>query len=177
MRRKEFLQQHTVGEHTYGVPEVFSWGEKATLTIGKFCSISYGVQIFLGGEHRVDWISTYPFSEFFNEGRVIPGHPHTKGNVKIGNDVWLASGSKILSGVTIGDGAVIGAGSVIAKDIPPYAVAVGNPGRVIKYRFEAEIIDHLLDIRWWDWPIEEVLKNLPLLMSGNVEMFLGKYRK
>jgi acetyltransferase-like isoleucine patch superfamily enzyme len=105
--------------------------------------------------HRVDWISTYPFPAFtdkFPEAKGIEQFVTTKGDVTIGNDVWIGQHVTILSGVTIGDGAVIGAHSVVGKSIPPYAIAVGNPARVIRYRFDEKTIEMLLKIQWWNWP-------------------------
>ncbi len=119
----------SVGDFTYGVPKIMSWDNKTHLTIGKFCSIADNVTILLGGEHCVQWVTTYPFNVFLNSKSHITGHPKTKGDIHIGNDVWLASGCKILSGVTIGDGAVIGANAVVASDVPPYAIMGGGPGK------------------------------------------------
>jgi len=102
---------YQAGDFTYGVPAVWRWGEPATLIIGKFCSLSTEIVIFLGGNHRPDFVTTYPFSSVANwpEAAMIEGHPATKGDVRIGNDVWIGMGAWIMSGVTIGDGAVIGA--------------------------------------------------------------------
>ena len=115
----------TIGAHTYGAPLVRWWGEPANLSIGRFCSIADDVQIFLGGNHRTDWVTTYPFPVFraWHEARGIAGHPATRGDVHIGHDVWLGSGSVILSGVTIGHGAVIGCRAVVSRDVPAGPVA------------------------------------------------------
>ena len=164
----------SIGEYTYGYVKVNYWGENYRLSIGKFCSIAEGVEIFLGGNHRVDWLSTYPFpsrTSYFPEAKNIKGHPSTKGNVVIGNDVWLGKDSMIMSGVTIGDGAVIGARSVITSDVEPYSIVAGNPGRFIRKRFNIEVVQDLLRIRWWDWPIEKIHENVPNLCSGNVAKF------
>ncbi|WP_344824120.1 CatB-related O-acetyltransferase [Rurimicrobium arvi] len=113
------------------------------------------MKIFLGGNHRVDWVSTYPFPAlpgFFPEAAEITGHPSTKGDVVIGNDVWIGYAAIILSGVTIGDGAVIGAGSVVSKNVGPYEIWAGNPAVCIKKRFPEEIIARLLTEKWWDKP-------------------------
>ena len=170
----------TIGAFTYGNPRVHWWGEPVRLQIGKFCSIGENVEIYLGGNHRVDWITTYPFSQTaqkplewpdsaWPEAARIKGHPATKGDVVIGNDVWVGTGARIFSGVRIGDGAVVGAHSIVAKDIPPYAIAVGNPAKVVKFRFPEATIEKLLQVQWWDWPIEKIRENVSLLCSENVE--------
>jgi acetyltransferase-like isoleucine patch superfamily enzyme len=168
--------QYEFGEGTYGNPEIQSWGEGATLRIGAYCSIAPGVKILLGGEHRTDWITTYPFSFLWPEGQGISGHPRTRGDVVIGNDVWLASDSLILSGVTIGDGAVIGARAVVTRNVPPYAFAAGVPAKVVGYRFDPETIEQLLQIRWWAWPRTKIAAELPLLCSGDVSGFIARHR-
>jgi acetyltransferase-like isoleucine patch superfamily enzyme len=167
--------RYEIGEYTYGKPNIVSWGKEATLKIGRYCSIAENVVIFLGSEHRTDWISTYPFPIFLEEGKSIKGHPSTKGDVIIGNDVWIGFNVIVISGVTIGDGAAIGAGSVVAKDVPAYAVVSGNPARVVRYRFNEEAIQKLLQIRWWDWPDEKVRENIHLICSDSVDMFIKKF--
>ena len=162
-----------VGRWTYGMPTVRSWGEGTNLTIGKFCAIADDVTVFLGGNHRTDWISTYPFSVLWPEvAGHIKGHPATRGDVVIGNDVWIGTGVFILSGVKIGDGAVLGAKSVVAKDVPPYAIVCGNPAKIIKYRFDKESIQKLLAIAWWNWPDEEIRTIVPMLLSKDIGTFL-----
>lgn len=167
--------RYRIGDHTYGKPRVISWGEGTSLTIGKYCSIGTNVIIFLGSEHRIDWVSTYPFPFLWAEAKSIPGHPSTKGDVVIGNDVWIGFGATILSGVTIGDGAAIGACSVVARDIPPYAIAAGNPAQVIRYRFDEETIQKLLQIKWWNWPDEKVRENIHLICSDSINTFIKKF--
>ncbi len=174
-RQQRFYREHSVGAYTYGVPAVFSWGEGSTLRIGKFCSIAMNVKIFLGGEHRTDWISTYPFPEQFRRVTPVPGHPFSRGDVLIGNDVWIGEGVTIMSGVTIGDGAVLGAEAVITRDVPPYAIVAGNPARLLRFRFDAAQIDRLLSVRWWDWPVEKVIDHAPLLMGDQLDDFLARY--
>jgi len=125
----------SVGRGTYGEPAVLSWGGPSTLRVGSFCSIAEGVVIFLGGgNHRHDWITTYPFSVFRESAKAIAGQMQTKGDVIIGNDVWIGASAVILSGVSIGDGAVIGAYAVVSKSVPAYTVAVGNPARPVRKR-------------------------------------------
>lgn len=167
-------EQFSVGEWTYGVPVIHRYDNETTLKIGKFCSIAAGVQIILGGNHHMDWVSTYAFyqeiDKFDNwkeERRYV-----LRGNVEIGNDVWIGRNALILSGAKIGDGAVIGAGAVVAGNIPPYSIAVGNPAKVIKYRFSPEQIGKLLLIRWWDWPDEKINESLPLICSPSVDEFI-----
>jgi len=171
----EPLDNIEFGSFTYGNPTLLSWGENTKLKIGKFCSIANNVTIFLGGEHRNDWVSTYPFNSLLKNYKHIQGHPKSKGNVTIGNDVWIGNEVVILSGVKIGDGAVIGACSLISKDVEPYSVVGGNPGQLIKYRFKKEIIDELLDIKWWDLELEEIAEIIPLLQSNNVSEIIKRY--
>jgi len=175
IRQQRFYRKHSVGAYSYGIPTVLQWGEGAQLHIGKFCSIAMNVQIFLGGEHRTDWISTYPFPERFGSITPVEGHPFSKGDVCIGNDVWIAEGVKIMSGVNIGDGAVLGAGAVVAHDVPPYAIVVGNPAKIVRYRFNDEDISKLLSICWWNWPIEKILTHVDSLMGDQLDDFLNQY--
>lgn len=160
-----------IGDYTYGCPKVMYWGENAELTIGKFCSIAEDVVIFLGGNHRMDWISTYPFpvSEDWCRDLDLQGHPASRGNIIIGNDVWIAHGATILSGLTIGDGAVIGARAVVTKDVDPYMIVAGNPAKNVRRRFDEDTVRQLLALKWWDWPYEKIRKYLPLLCSSNIE--------
>lgn len=167
--------RYQIGEHTYGKPRVISWGEGASLTMGKYCSIGTNVFIFLGSEHRVDWVSTYPFPFLWPEAKLILGHPTTKGDVVIGNDVWIAFGTTILSGVTIGDGAAIGACSVVTRDVPPYAIVAGNPARIIRVRFDEETVQKLLKIKWWSWPDDKVAENVHLICSDSIDALIKKF--
>ena len=173
---KDLLEErYSIGDHTYGKPRVISWAEGTSLRIGKYCSISTHVIIFLGSEHRTDWVSTYPFPFLWKEARSIKGHPFSKGDVTIGNDVTIGYNVTILSGVSIGDGAVIGTGSVVTKDIPPYAIAAGNPARVLRYRFDEETIRKLLQIKWWDWSDEKVKENVHLICSDSIDGFIREF--
>ncbi len=160
-----------IGDFTYGKPEILHWGEPTKLKIGKFCSIADGVKIFLGGNHRSDWITTYPFSALtteWPEAKDIIGHPASNGNVVIGNDVWIGNGAVILSGVKIGDGAIVGANAVIRKNVPPYSIFIGNPAIEIRKRFDKETIERLLNIKWWDWPIEKIRDNVASLCNTDL---------
>ena len=166
-----------VGAFTYGVPTMEIFTKNDRVSIGKFCSIAKNVIILSGGEHRSDWITTYPFNVFMGEYEYIEGHPMSKGEVHIGNDVWLGNGVKILSGVTIGDGAVVGADAVVTKDVPAYAIAVGNPAKVIKYRHDEETIKKLQEMQWWNWPYQDIYRVIPLLQSNNLPGLIEYYDK
>ncbi len=163
-----------VGEYSYGMPRILHWGEKSRVVIGRYCSIADDVKILLGGNHRLDWITTYPFSapqlnELWPEAKDITGHPATKGDVIIGNDVWIGHGATILSGVNIGNGAVIGSMAVVAKDVRPYAVVVGNPSKEIKRRFSDSDVEFLQNLQWWNWSEEKIRDNVSILCSLNIE--------
>ena len=164
-----------IGKYSYGMPQVHWEGNGAKLVIGKFCSIAGGVHIYLGGNHRTDWITTYPFGHVHQN--VFPGfdgkgHPSTKGDVIIGNDVWIADNVTIMSGVVIGDGAIIANNSHVVKDVEPYTMVGGNPAKLIRYRFSKEQIQRLLEIRWWDWSEERINAFAARLCSGDIEGFL-----
>lgn len=143
------------------------------LIIGKFCSLAKGIRFIMNGaNHRLDGLTTYPFNIMGNGWeKVIPRIEDLplKGDTIIGNDVWIGENVTILPGVHIGDGAIIGANSVVAKDIEPYAVAVGNPCHVVKKRFTEEKIQALLNLKWWDWGEEKIFNNLEALVKGNID--------
>jgi acetyltransferase-like isoleucine patch superfamily enzyme len=146
------------------------------LKIGRFCSLADGVTILLGGEHRVDWITTYPINILFGIKR-LPGLPHSKGDVIIGNDVWIGTDALILSGVEIGNGAVVASRSVVTKDVAPYSIVAGNPAKFIRFRFDKRIIDDLQKIAWWNWSSSEIEEAWPLLLSSDIGAFIAKYKK
>ena len=171
---REQYPQYEIGRGTYGAPEISSWNEGATFKIGSFCSIANGVQIFLGGEHRMDWVSTFPFNVLWDSARHIKGHPKTKGDVIIGNDVWIGTDAVIMSGVRIGDGAVVGARALVARDVEPYAIHAGNPARLVRKRFDETTIQQLLELAWWDFEDEEIKQFLPLLLSPDVQALIAE---
>lgn len=161
-----------IGDYTFGKPSI-QCGENGKVKIGKFCSIASGVTIYAGAEHRMDWVSQYSFNKFDISAQkdII----RSKGNVVIGNDVWIADGALILSGVTVGDGAVIGARAVVTKDVGPYEIVAGNPARHIRYRFREDQIQKLLDIRWWDWEIEKIEESFEVLLDNDIDQFIKRY--
>ena len=156
---------------------IISWSDQYHIHLGKYNSIGRDCNFFLHANHRVDWITTSsqlhgPVTPEIAEMHMEMGHPTCKGDIKIGNDVWIGATSTIMSGVTIGDGAVIGAGSTITKDIPPFAIVAGNPGRIVKYRFTKEQIEKLLQISWWDWEEFKIRENAMLMWSSNIDEFI-----
>ena len=174
-----------VGEYTYyddiDGPEQFQdhvthhypfLGDK--LIIGKFCAIARGIEFVMNGaNHRMNSVTTYPF-HVFGGGWAENTPPHLdqlprKGDIVVGNDVWIGRESVILPGVTIGDGAIVAAYSVVTRDVPPYTLAGGNPARPLKPRFDPELTQLLLAFRWWDLPPKELAATLPLLCEEDLE--------
>lgn len=167
--------QYQIGVGTYNVPKhfhVIDWHQGSTLKIGAYCSLAYDAKVILGGDHRIDWVTTHPFSLLWQEAAHIPGHPSTKGDVVIGNDVWVGFNATVLSGVTIGDGAVIGANATVVSDVPAYTIVGGNPAQAIRKRFDERTIARLLEVQWWNWSEEKIENMLPLLLSPDIEAFL-----
>ena len=146
------------------------------LIIGKFCAIVTNVKFIMNGaNHKLDGISTYPFP-IFGQGwetamNKLIGLP-SRGDTVIGNDVWIGYESVIMPGVSIGDGAIIAAKSVVVSDVPAYTVFGGNPARKIKQRFSDFEIETLLNIRWWDWEIEKITRNIPIIMEGDIQALM-----
>ncbi|WP_283205842.1 CatB-related O-acetyltransferase [Methylobacterium cerastii] len=167
---------YEVGDYTYGVPTVLWWGEDTALTIGRYCSIAAGVSIMLGGNHRTDWVTTFPFGVLDPAAAAHTGHPATNGDVRIGNDVWLGDSCRILSGVTVGDGACVATGALVTRDVPPYAIVGGVPARIIRLRFSPDQIAAMLEIRWWDWPEERIQALYPRMLSPDIDGFIAAAR-
>lgn len=170
---KKKYPSYQLGKGTYGMPIVHDDREGTTLRIGAYCSIAGGVQIFLGNQHRTDWVSSYPFPAFFKEAAHITDFGVSRGNVTIGSDVWLCANCTILSGVTIGHGAVIGTGSIVTKDVEPYSIVAGNPAKHVRWRFAEKTRLALLDTAWWDWQSAEIAEAIELLCSDNIDNFLA----
>lgn len=144
------------------------------LVIGKFCSIACGAKfLFNSANHTLDSLSTYPFPIFFEEWNLnvkdITKAWDNKGDIVIGNDVWIGYEAVILAGVTIGDGAVIGTRAVVTKDVPPYTIVGGIPAKPIKKRFSQENINTLLKLKWWDWSKEKISQHISDIQSGNIK--------
>ncbi len=169
---------YKIGRNSFAAEDItIEWKNKhpdITLEIGNFCSIARGLNIILGANHRMDWVSMSPINFLFNICPEI-NELSSKGNVIIGNDVWIGTEVTILSGVTIGDGSVIGARSVVTKSVPPYTIVAGNPAKTIRKRFSDDIINKLLKIKWWNWDDEKIKQNAKLLLSPNMDEFIKKY--
>lgn len=155
-----------VGKYTYGYQKLTNGNIKS---IGAFCSIADGV-IVVPNDHRIDWITTSPIAtlpefSFVKKNYMDELCPAEKRQVIIGNDVWIGANAIIFEGVNIGNGAVIAAGSIVRKDVPPYAV-IGGVDRIIKYRFDEETINKLLNMKWWEWEDEKIKENIDSFRSG-----------
>lgn len=148
------------------------------LIIGKFCSIACGAKfIFNSANHTLSSISTYPFPIFFEEWGLnikdVAAAWDNKGDIIIGNDVWIGYEAVIMAGVTVGDGAIIGTRAVVTKDVPPYTIVGGVPAKPIRKRFDNDTLDELLKIRWWDWPEEKIARNIQAIQSGCLKQLQG----
>ncbi|MCR1953674.1 CatB-related O-acetyltransferase [Clostridioides mangenotii] len=183
-----------IGEYTYyddsADPTVFEknnvlfnypeFGDK--LVIGKFCSIASGTKFIMGSaNHRISSVTAYPFNIFGGEWtKVTPPHMSqlpVKGDTIIGNDVWIGRESIIMPGVKIGDGAIIAAYSVVTKDVEPYSLVGGNPAKFIKKRFDNDLIEMLLQVKWWDYEPKDLVELLPMLCNSNLEEAKKELRK
>lgn len=148
------------------------------LLIGKFCSIACGAKfLFNSANHTLASLSTYPFPLFFDEWELektnVTEAWDNKGDIIVGNDVWIGYEAVILAGVMIGDGAIIGTRAVVTKDVPPYTVVGGVPAKPIRKRFNDETVTELLKLKWWDWSEEKISQNIKAIQSGNIEQIRG----
>jgi acetyltransferase-like isoleucine patch superfamily enzyme len=173
-RRSALPPGVVVGRHTYGYDRhtfpMFTEG--AEIAVGAFCSFSPGVRVIGGGEHVTSRASTFPLNTFlFDPAKRTSPDAVDTGPTIIGNDVWIGIDATILSGVTVGHGAVVGARAVVTTSVPPYAVVVGNPARIVRYRFASEIRERLLSLAWWDWD-DRRIKDLEPWFMADVESFL-----
>lgn len=145
--------------------------ENDRLVIGRFCAIAHGATFIMnGGNHRTDGIATYPFG-IFGDGwaAAMPESWPDRGDLVVGHDVWIGYAATLLAGITVGHGAVIGARSVVTADVPPFAIVAGNPARIVRYRHPPEAIDRLLQLAWWDWPIEHVTRHVRLIAGRDID--------
>lgn len=167
----------TMGDFSYETPSLLHFGANATpVSVGRYSSLHHTVEIFLGGLHHPEWVSTFGFRIMCDlPGANEDGQPWSKGPVVIGSDVWIGWRALIMSGITIGDGAVVAAGAVVTRDVPPYAMVGGNPARLIKARFDEETVAALLRIRWWDWPHDKVLAHVDQLNAPDVAGFVADH--
>jgi len=159
---------------------IISWSNNFNIYAGKYNSIGRDCTFFLHANHRPDWITTSsqlwgPVTNEISRMHMNMGHPSCKGNIIIENDIWIGANSTIMSGVKIGNGSVIGASTTVAKDIPPYSIVVGNPGKIIRYRFTEKQIESLLEIAWWNWAEDKIKSEAMLLWSDNIDEFINKH--
>jgi acetyltransferase-like isoleucine patch superfamily enzyme len=159
----------SVGKFTYGFEstKIFRWDENCEISIGRYCSIAYGLKLFCGGNHNKSLVTTFPFGRIFTEFYKYHSDSIllTNGSIVIGNDVWIGRDVTIMSGITIGNGAVIAANSHVVTNVEPYSVYGGNPARLIKHRFSHEIIDILQRIKWWEFDNKVVAEYISILLS------------
>ena len=165
------------GRYSYGDPLIArSVQDRENVHIGAFVSIGPDVVLQDGGSHRTDWVTTFPLRVCLDlPGAYEDGHPRGKGNIVIGNDVWIGRGARVLSGVTIGDGSVVGAYGVVTKDVSPYSIVGGNPAREIRKRFSDRQVASLLRIAWWDWPLEKIVACVDELSDADVDAFIARH--
>ena len=167
-----------IGKWSYGKPAIYRWDD-SKLKIGNFCSFGPEVKIYMGGNHRSDWITTSPlpvdkFSNFFTNASGIKNFTKEKRDLEIGSDVWVGGHSIIFSGIKIGHGSVIGAGSVVRESLDPYSIVIGNPARTIKKRFNDQVIEKLLQFPWWELDDHKINLLAPVLLSDNFDLFFEK---
>jgi len=160
---------------------IISWSDQYKIQIGKYCSIGRDCNFFLHANHRPDWITTSsqlwgPVTPEVADLHMSMGHPTCKGDITIGNDVWIGAKSTIMSGVNIGNGAIIAAGALVTKDVEPYSIVGGNPAKHLKYRFDDSQIKNLLEIAWWDWEENKIREEAMLLWSQDLNFFIDKHK-
>jgi len=169
----------TIGDYTYGpisIERAYD-GAISKFTMGKFCSLGQGIRAVYFGSHQLYDITTYPFFGLHGRGwPPVSSTPVDGQNIVVGNDVYIANNAIIMQGARIDDGAVIGAFSVVKTHIPAYHIYVGNPARLVRKRFNQDKIDKLLEIKWWDWPIEKVKEHLQIISSPDIDRLYEIYK-
>lgn len=159
---------------------IITWSDDYKVIVGKYSSIGRDCNFFLHANHRPDWITTSsqlwgPVTHEIAQMHMNMGHPSCKGDIIVGNDVWIGAKSTIMSGVKISDGSVVAAGSLVTKDVPPYAIVGGNPAKIIKFRFSEKQIEKLLEISWWDWDEQKIKDNAKLMWSDKIDEFINYF--
>ena len=166
----------TMGRHSYGVRRVhYDHDDHQVVRVGKFTSIAHDVEFLPGGNHHTDRVTTFPLRRVFGLPQPDLDLAPSKGDVVVGNDVWIGRGAKIVGGVTIGHGAVVAAYSVVAKHVEPYTLVAGAPAVVKRRRFPDRVCEALLAIAWWDWPDDVIVGRVDDLTSPDIEGFISKY--
>ena len=176
-------QQHiaegtlVMGNMSYYAPNVIKFkGDTGRVLVGNFASVAPDADFYVGGLHRVEWVSLYGLRAMLElPGAYEDGFTHGRGDIVVGSDTWVTNGCTVMSGVTIGDGAVVGTKAVVAKDVRPYAIVVGNPAKEIGRRFSDEQVEALLRIKWWDWPTELVKERVDALSSPDIDAFIAQF--
>lgn len=161
-----------LGDYFLTGNDVVVSGQNARFETGKFCSMAAGTTVLLGqGNHRIQSLSSYPLRsvaplESVEWTKKFDFERESKTYCKLGHDVWVGTGCILLPNVTLGTGSVVSAGSVVTKDVPPYAIVGGNPAQIISFRFKPAVIKELLELQWWDWPAEKILRNIALFTKN-----------
>jgi acetyltransferase-like isoleucine patch superfamily enzyme len=178
-KAQEHIAEGTLvmGNMSYYAPNVIKFkGDTGRVIIGNFASVAPDADFYVGGLHRVEWVSLYGLRAMLElPGAYEDGFTHGRGDIVVGSDTWVTNGCTVMSGVTIGDGAVVGTKAVVAKDVRPYAIVVGNPAKEIGRRFSDEQVEALLRIKWWDWPTELVKERVDALSSPDIDAFIAQF--
>jgi acetyltransferase-like isoleucine patch superfamily enzyme len=162
-----------IGDYSIGLPTIRYWNDGSRLIVGRYSSVAAGATFVVGGQHNTSRITAFPLGAALDD-MGADELPHSRGDIVIGSDVWVAANATVLSGVTIGDGAVIGAGSVVIQDVPPYGIVFGSPARVFQKRFSDSDIETLLALRWWDFDQARIRTLRPLLYGTDVSALVER---
>lgn len=159
---------------------IISWSDDYKIILGKYNSIGRDCNFFLHANHRPDWVTTSsqlwgPVTPEIAQLHMSMGHPSCKGDIIVENDVWIGAKSTIMSGVKIQNGSIVGANSVVTKDVPPYSIVVGNPAKIVKYRFTERQIESLLKIKWWEWTEDRIKTEAVSMWSNKIDEFIDRH--